>query len=77
MGNEILTKYHDGFNDCWQFLKQYMTSGDPTDQAYWDSVIRDASTISEKHGNKLITSILIEITNELERVSREKRHEKR
>ena len=65
--------YHDGFNDCWQFLKKYMTSGDPTRQEYWDDVIREASEISDKHNNKLITSILIEITNELERASRDER----
>ena len=71
----IMKKYHAGFNDCWQFMKDSM-SGDLTDQGHWDKILENAIEISNKHENELIHRILIEITNELERIQQERRRAK-
>lgn len=68
-----LQTYHDAFNDCWQLLKQYSTEGDPSDSDYWDSYIKAADDLANKYNLELVTKILLAISGELDRQSRELR----
>ena len=70
MEKEQLTKYLNGLNDCWQFLKSGMTSTEGSTKAFWDGVIEQAGEIDKRHNNQFIRAVLIAATDEIERVRR-------
>ena len=70
MNKEELTKYLNGLNDCWQFLKFGMTSPDKGSQAFWSDAIEKAGEIDKKYNNQFIRAVLIAATDEIERVAR-------
>ena len=69
MDKEELTKYLNGLNDCWQFIKYGMT--DPSDdQTFWDEAIARAEEIDRRHNNPFIRRVLIEAASEIDRERR-------
>ena len=70
MNKEELTKYLNGLNDCWQFLKFGMTSPDKSSRAFWADAIEKAGEIDKKHNNPVIRAVLIAAADEIERVGR-------
>ena len=62
-----LQEYHDAFNDCWQFLKQYMSTGNPCTDEYWADAMIHANELDKKYGKELVRCILVDIIGELER----------
>lgn len=69
MNNESLTKYLNGINDAWQFLKFYMQRSDWTEAA-WMEMVDKADELIRKHGNnKMIADIFIAMIGEMERTS--------
>lgn len=69
MDNESLTKYLNGINDAWQFLKFYMQRSDWTEAAWMEMVDKADELIRKHNNNKMIADIFIAMIGEMERVS--------
>ncbi len=78
MSEAELKQYHTIITDCWQLFRNHSTPS--AEDAFWESLIKDAEAIYKKHGgSSFAVRVASEMINEIEnifKVERDKREAK-
>jgi len=75
MSKEELSKYHAGFNACWQYYKKYATASNFNSDEFWQEVVTEADQIAKRYDSAFINKIIFAVIDELERMARKARYE--
>lgn len=72
MRDERLKADYNAILGAWNFLKHHLSSDKPRNDAFFDSMTKEASETAKKHGNsKFAVQLMVCMVEEVERSYRE------